>query len=195
MNELGITQAVVPIFPFPLDARPAAGEDFMQLLGRIGREMGVDGWKRTADLLNKSGETLKKEGIKLGYHNHNVEFAPVGNTTGWDVLIAQTDPKLVNLELDVGWVAAAGIDPIAEVRRLKGRVALMHVKDIKATTKPNFVLRQDPTEVGSGMIDWKKLLPAAYAAGVRKFYIEQEPPFTMDRFDAVAKSRAYLSSL
>ena len=49
-----------------------------------------------------------------------------------------------------------------------------------------------PTEVGSGRIDWEQLLPTAFDAGVRKFYVEQEPPFTMDRFDAIEKSRRFL---
>jgi sugar phosphate isomerase/epimerase len=71
----------------------------------------------------------------------------------------------------------------------------MHVKDVKATTKTNFELKQDPTEVGSGMIDWKKLLPAAYAAGIRGFYYEQEPPFAHPRLESAKISYDYLAKV
>jgi sugar phosphate isomerase/epimerase len=71
----------------------------------------------------------------------------------------------------------------------------MHVKDIKASTRPNFVMQQDPTEVGSGTIDWPRLLPAAYAAGIRDFYVEQEPPFTGSRIVAIETSYHYLNRL
>jgi sugar phosphate isomerase/epimerase len=69
------------------------------------------------------------------------------------------------------------------------------VKDIKADTQANFALKMDPTEVGSGKLDWKKLLPAAYAAGVRGFYVEQEPPFARPRIEAAKISYDYLAGV
>jgi sugar phosphate isomerase/epimerase len=77
--------------------------------------------------------------------------------------------------------------------RHKGRFSLMHVKDIKADTPANFELRMDPAEIGSGKLDWKTLLPAAYAQGVRGFYVEQEPPFTRPRIEAAKISHDYLA--
>lgn len=195
MRILGIDQAVVPIFPFPAGVRPEKDEVFPAFIARLGQSLGVDGWKRFGESLNTKAATLNKEGIRLGYHNHNVEFAPLGDTTAFDILLESTDPKLVTYELDVGWAAAAGLDPVLLLKRHPGRFTLMHVKDIKPSTVPNFALQQVPTEVGSGMVDWKILLPAAHKAGVRYFYIEQEPPFPGDRFDSVAKSSAYLSAL
>jgi sugar phosphate isomerase/epimerase len=150
-------------------------------------------WGRIAEFLNIKGAALQREGITLGYHNHNPEFEPVGNTTGFDIIARNTDRELVVLELDVGWVAAAGLDPAVLFSRYPGRFRLMHVKDIKSSTQTNFDFKQDPTEVGHGMLDWPKLLPAAYAAGVRDFYVEQEPPFEHDRFEAIAASFTYLS--
>ena len=75
-----------------------------------------------------------------------------------------------------GWVAAAGIDPIALFKRYPGRFRLMHVKDMRASTRPNFQMRQDPAEVGSGVIPGARILPAALTAGVEDFFVEQEPP-------------------
>ncbi len=95
----------------------------------------------------------------------------------------------------MGWVAAAGRDPLELLNQHKGRFTMMHVKDIKASTKPNFNLMQDPTEIGSGVLDWKKLLPAAHAGGVRSFFVEQEPPFERPRIEAVKIDHDYLAGL
>lgn len=194
LNTLGIHQVFLPLCPLPEGFSVPEGKSPQVAIGDALRAAGADHWKRTAALLNERGAALRPFGIRLGYHNHNMEFAPLdGGATGWDILIRETDPALVNFELDLGWTSAAGHDPVVELGRLKGRVKAVHVKDIKASTKTNFVMGQDPTEVGSGRLQWAKILPAALAAGVEHFYVEQEPPFTMDRLDAVTKSHAFLS--
>lgn len=194
LNTLGIHQVFLPLCPLPEGFSVPEGKSPQVAIGDALRAAGADHWKRTAALLNERGAVLRPFGIRLGYHNHNMEFAPLdGGATGWDILIRETDPALVNFELDLGWTSAAGHDPVVELGRLKGRVKAVHVKDIKASTKTNFVMGQDPTEVGSGRLQWAKILPAALAAGVEHFYVEQEPPFTMDRLDAVTKSHAFLS--
>jgi sugar phosphate isomerase/epimerase len=119
----------------------------------------------------------------------------VGATTGLEILLAETDPKLVTFEMDVGWVAAAGHDPVALLAKHKGRFTLMHLKDIKPSTAANFALKMDPADVGSGKLDWKRLLSAAYAEGVRNFYLEQEPPFTRPRIEAAKIGFDYLNSV
>jgi sugar phosphate isomerase/epimerase len=191
---LGTKDVVLPMFIMPTTIARRDGEDFAAYLSRAVTELGVDHWKRTAALLNARGAALHREGLSLAYHNHNIEFAPIGGTTGWEIIEKETDPALISFEVDAGWVAAAGHDPIAFVSHLKGRVRAMHVKDILASTKTNFAFRQDPSEVGGGTIDWARLLPASYAAGVRQYYVEQEPPFTGDRFASLAKSFGYLST-
>lgn len=195
LGVLGARAGILPIAPFPPDMKLGAGESYMQMIPRAFAEAGVDHWKRTAGLLNERAAVLQPLGVTLGYHNHNIEFAPIGNTTGWEVLMRETDPSLVFVEADVGWVAAAGLDPVAFLRRHSGRVRWMHVKDIKPETASNFALSMAPSEVGSGKQDWARILPAAWRAGVRHFYVEQEPPFAMPRMDAAAKSYAYLAQL
>ena len=78
-----------------------------------------------------------------------------GATNGFEILLKTTDPALVQFELDVGWVAAAGHDPFALLKAHPGRFRQMLVKDVKAKTKPNFASQQDPADIGSGIIDWK----------------------------------------
>lgn len=196
-HVIGIKSFVLPMFPIPshIDMTPKPGDDRRAVLARLAQQMTLDDWKATADLLNTAGAKIKKAGFSLGYHNHNVEFAPSAGTTGMEYLLKNTDPKLVHFEMDVGWVVAAGQDPFALIKAHPGRFKQMHVKDVLATTKPNFVFQQDPTEIGSGMIDWKKLLPAAYAAGIRDFFVEQEAPFAKLRLESIKVSFDYLNGL
>jgi sugar phosphate isomerase/epimerase len=193
---IGASYVVAPIFNPPDDVKldPIPGEGG-RIITRIARAMGEERWKRLAGTLNTIGKTLKAEGLRLGYHNHNMEFQPVGSRLAWDILLAETDPDLVTFELDVGWVAASGQDPAATFARNPGRYRLIHVKDLKATSQANFDLRMDPTEVGSGRIEWAKVLPAARAAGVEQFFVEQEAPFERDRMAAAEISFGYLSQL
>jgi sugar phosphate isomerase/epimerase len=155
----------------------------------------LDDWKRTAAFLNERGGALRREGLLLGYHNHNPEFAPVEGTTGFEVIARETDRKLVTLEMDAGWVRAAGLDPVALLNRYAGRFRLMHVKDISASTHVNFEWSMESTEVGHGIIDWPRVIAAAYKAGVTQYFVEQEPPSMKDRFASIADSFAFLSSM
>jgi sugar phosphate isomerase/epimerase len=173
----------------------APGKTFQEKLSAALAQAGEGGWKRTAALLNERAAALKPHGISLGYHNHNVEFAPVGKTRGWDILIRETDKKLVSFEVDIGWIAAAGLDPVPFMGRHAGRIRKVHVKDVQPSTKTNYALAMDPTQVGTGKLDWAHILPAAAKAGVQHFYVEQEPPFTMARIDAAAQSYRYLAAL
>ncbi|MGA0606540.1 sugar phosphate isomerase/epimerase family protein [Phenylobacterium sp. VNQ135] len=196
LNAIGVKHAVMPSPYVPDHAlKAAAGASGADSYRKMMGALTADDWKMNADFLNKKGAALKKAGIAVGYHNHNFEFAPQGKTTGLDILLAETDPALVTFEADVGWMAAAGVDPASFIQKHKGRFTLMHVKDVKASTKPNFELRMDPTEVGSGRLDWKRLLPAAHAAGVRGFYVEQEPPFERPRIEAARICHDYLAAL
>lgn len=192
MHVIGVKSVMMPIFYIP----DRLGADLRQ----AGVQMTADDWKWNADFLNEKAAVLKKSGITAGYHNHNFEFAPLkdakgADTNGMEILLNGTDPSLVTFEMDAGWVTAAGHDPLALLKAHPGRFTQMHVKDVKATTNTNFELKQDPTEVGSGMIDWKKLLPAAYAAGVRGFYYEQEPPFAHARLESAKISYDYLAKV
>ncbi len=195
LHTLGIKRAALPIMLLPDNFKMGEGESFQVAVARGIAAGGADVWKRTAMLLNEKASALKSHGIRLGYHNHNLEFAAVGTTTGWDILMQETDKALVDLEIDIGWVAASGMDPVAFLQKHRGRVTQLHVKDITAANVANTALQMSPTEIGSGTLDWAKILPAARKAGVQHFYVEQEPPFAGTRMAAVTKSIGYLSKL
>lgn len=188
MKVLGCAQVIAPALARPDDLKVAG-------YGDLAKAMTADHWKRQAAQLNDIGKKFKAEGIVFGYHNHNIEFSPVGGSTGLELLIANTDPKLVTFELDIGWVAAGGGDPTAFFNKHSGRFVAAHIKDLKASTVANYEVKMDPTEVGSGKLDWKTILPAAYRAGVRKFFVEQEPPFAFERLESARICYQYLNAL
>lgn len=196
-HALGVGTIICPIFNLPerFSSTPLPGEDGGKMLARLGASMTPDDWKSNAEYLNTKGKALKQYGLRFGYHNHNIELAPLGASTGLAELIRGTDPAFVSFEMDAGWVVAAGADPLALLAAHPGRFIAMHVKDVKAGTHPNFGLQMDPCEVGQGTIDWKTLLVKAHAANVRQFYVEQEPPFNKPRLESVAISFKYLNGL
>jgi sugar phosphate isomerase/epimerase len=195
MHVLGVKYVVVPMFTVPPRFKQGKGEDGLQFASRAGAEMTPDDWRRLAAQLNEKGAALKRHGLKLAYHNHNVEFVRHGSQTALDLLLANTDPDLVWFEMDVGWVAAGGADPIALLRAHRHRFRLMHIKDLKASTVPNNAFAMNPADVGSGALDWTKILPVAYDTGTRYYYVEQEPPFAEPRMDAARTDYEYLARL
>jgi len=134
----------------------------------------LDHFKRMADLLNRIGAQARKAGIQLAYHNLNYEFRRFDGQLGYDELLRSTDPELVKMEMDCGWVASSGEDPARYLREHPGRFPLIHVKDVK-DHDPNTVLRLNPVEVGRGIVDWPRVLTAAQASGVKIGYVEYEP--------------------
>lgn len=196
MHRLGAEYVVVPIFAVPASiGGPRPGEDGVAYLSRAGRQMQADDWRRLAALLDEKGAALKREGLKLAYHNHNVEFARHGSKSAYELLLENTEPGVVWFEMDVGWVAAAGVDPIALLRAHRHRFRLMHVKDLEASTVPNNAFRMDPADVGAGTLDWKRILPVGYEVGVRYYYVEQEAPFAGPRMEAARTDYQYLARL
>jgi sugar phosphate isomerase/epimerase len=151
-----------------------------------------DSWRETAadvtrlaERLNSLGELCRAEGIRLGYHNHAVEFAPLDGTTAWEILARDTSPDLVDLELDLYWAAHAGVDPAALLRRDRGRVRLVHAKDMALDSDAD-------APVGEGRLHWPEILDAA-GDDVRWYIVEQDEPG--DAFPAVERALGNLRSL
>lgn len=128
----------------------------------------IDDYKRTAQLLNKCGAQAKKYGLTLCYHNHAFEFTPIGKIQPFDILLNETESDLVKFELDIYWTHRAGVNTKKFIKKNKGRFPLFHVKDMENSSDKSFV------EVGTGVIDWKKMFNLADIAGMEYFYIEQD---------------------
>jgi sugar phosphate isomerase/epimerase len=155
----------------------------------------LDDWKANAELFNRIGEQTRAADITFAYHNHNIEFRRYGEISGYDALLAATDPRLVKLELDCGWMVSAGLDPVDYLGRYPDRYAMLHLKDLKRDHIPNTDLKMASTEVGKGIIDWPRLLAAAKKTSVKGLYVEQEPPFVASSLDSVRASFDYLKAL
>jgi sugar phosphate isomerase/epimerase len=146
----------------------------------------VDECKAVAEKMNKAAEILQKSGLKLGYHNHNFEWKPIGDTTFYDTIIDHTDPKLVAMEMDIYWVVRSGKDPLELFAKHPGRFSFVHVKDMDKT---NSGLN---TEIGNGSIDYVKILAKAKQGGVQHFIVEQENYTNIDPYVSIAQSAKYL---
>ena len=137
----------------------------------------ADGYKRGADQYNAWGAKAKAMGLKFGFHNHNVEFHPYGDTTGLEILLNHTDPALVQWQMDCYWVAQAGHDPVAMLRRFGNRIQSLHVKDRKPNATVTLETGKDSaffTEVGNGTLDWPAILRLAAKNHVPNMYVEQD---------------------
>ncbi|HTE02213.1 MAG TPA: sugar phosphate isomerase/epimerase [Mucilaginibacter sp.] len=150
----------------------------------------VDECKAVAEKMNKAAEICKTSGLKLGYHNHNFEWKPLGGgATFYDTILQHTDPKLVHMEMDIFWVVRAGQDPVKIFAKHPGRFALVHVKD---RDKKNTDLN---TEIGKGSIDFKTIIPKAKAAGVTHFIVEQENFTNIDPYVSITESAQYVKNV
>ncbi len=145
----------------------------------------IDGYKQVADLFNHAGERARKAGMQFGFHNHDYEFPPIDGQVPLDLLMTQTDPKLVAFEMDVFWITNAGKDPLAYFKRFPGRFPLLHIKDRDASGKM--------VSVGKGAIDWKAVLRHRTQAGTKHIFVEHDNP--ADPFASIADSYAYLRKL
>ena len=147
----------------------------------------VDNYKRTAEAFNKAGEDSKKATIKFGYHNHDFEFEKDNGQVLYDVLLANTNPELVHMELDLGWVIATGNDPLTYFKNHPGRFALWHLKDMDLQKKQS-------TEFGKGGLQILQILQHSKQSGMKYFYVEQEE-YTHSPFESMKENIDYLAKL
>lgn len=147
----------------------------------------ADGYKKIADRLNTAATICKSRGLKFAYHNHAFEFEKMGTGTGYDILLKETDPALVKMELDLFWVVNAGYNPLALFNAHPGRFVMWHVKDMDKTNK------NKQTEVGNGKIDFKAIFKAKKKAGLEQFFVEQEN-YDISPYDSVEKCIRYVKS-
>ena len=147
----------------------ALGQKYMVLAYLMPEERkSLDDYKKIAADLNKAGETCKKAGIQLCYHNHDFEFQAMDGTLPFDILMSQTDSKLIKVELDLYWAVKANHQPLDLFKKYPKRIELWHVKDMDNTDKKFF------TEVGSGTIDFTSIFKAHKKSGMKHFFVEQD---------------------
>jgi sugar phosphate isomerase/epimerase len=173
MREIGL----IPISSGAgVDGLEKKGDEIMKAASELGvKYMMVSSGCKSAqeymDLavrLNACGKTANKYGIAFQYHNHAHEFQKFDGKSGFDILVDGTDPALVKFQVDAGWVNWAGENPSATLRRLKGRIVTIHVKDHTPGENKQF------TEVGTGALPLVEVVRTAVEIGVQWMFVEQD---------------------
>ena len=147
----------------------------------------LDDWKRVAADFNRIAASAKTAGLQFAYHNHDFEFPLVEGRVPYDVLLAETDPKLVKMEIDLYWMTKGGQDPLTYFARWPGRIPLVHVKDSAGPPDHKMV------DVGAGTIDWKRIFAKSQQAGIQHYFVEHDQP--ADPIASITASCAYLKKL
>jgi len=157
--------------------------------------MSLDEAKRTAELANRIGEGAQRVGLQFTYHNHNFEFVDQGGgQIGYDVLLKETDPKLVKFQIDCGWMIFAGHDPVAYFKQYPQRFPMIHVKDF--LPRANGETQMRGAELGHGTVDYKPIFAAGAKAGLQHYFVEQEGPFArMSPVEAAQVNYDYLRAI
>lgn len=162
------------------------GQKYMVCAWLSPKERGsLDHYKKLAEDFNKAGETCKKAGVQFCYHNHDFEFVQEDGKYPYETLLENTDKSLVKMEIDLYWLSKAKQDPIALIEKHPGRFPLWHMKDMDKTEKQMF------TEVGNGVIDFKKILEHSKKAGLKYFFVEQDV-CPGDPYNSITQSIDYI---
>ncbi|WP_339790413.1 sugar phosphate isomerase/epimerase [uncultured Imperialibacter sp.] len=144
-----------------------------------------DNFKLLADKLNQMGERVQSAGLGFAYHNHDFEFAPHNGVKGYDIILSETDPQLVKLQMDMYWVVRSSNSTPAElIAANPGRYVMWHIKDMDKVT-------QDYSELGNGSIDYIKMLSTIDTDALEYYYLEQGGNFATNSMQSIADSAAY----
>lgn len=164
-----------------------AGQEYVICSSMPTEGQDIDNYLRVAEAFNKAGEDCKKLGLKFGYHNHSYEFESDKGQVLYDVLLKNTDPSLVHMELDLGWVVMGGKNPIDYFNQYPGRFPLWHLKDMS-------ILEGGSTEFGKGDLNIAEMLENIDLSGVKYMFMEQEE-YDKNPFDSIQYNLNYLAKL
>jgi len=145
-------------------------------------------YRTLANQLNQIGQQCQASGLQLCYHHHDFELVTFNGQRALDLLLTETDPAYVQLELDTYWLKFGGVDPAEYIRRWPNRVPLVHLKDMSQTQPPTFA------EVGTGILDWSSIFGAAPVCNVQWYIVEQDT-CPGDPFDSLKLSWDNLENL
>ncbi len=146
----------------------------------------LDSYKSLAAKLNEAAVHARQAGLQLVYHNHDFEFINFNGTTGFDILLRETDPQDLKFELDIYWAVKAGKDPVALFEQNPGRYVMWHVKDMDKADKSY-------TEVGSGSIDYNKIFAKYKQSGMKHYFVEQDV-IKIDPYESITRSFQHVKS-
>lgn len=159
----------------------------------IGPQQSIEEYKKFAAIFNEKGRICQQYGIKFAYHNHDYTFKKINGEIPQEILLKETDPSLVDFEMDMYWVVAGGEDPLEWFTKHPGRFTLGHVKD--RGKKPVAEGKYESTDLGTGSIDYTTLLPKVKPLGLSYLIMEQEYYPNQSPLKAAATGANYLKKL
>lgn len=193
---------------FQLDLAAQLGQEYFVVpVPPIGTwdKLTVDSYKFMSAQFNKASEICRKSGVKFAYHNHYWEFKPLeGAKTGFDIMMAETDPKLVDFELDLFWATKAGAEPVELFQKYPKRIVMWHVKDMDKSKTDSVYTAAIPSpavsdvfknikfaEVGTGAINFKEIFK--HTEDLKYYFVEQDQITLPNKFDSVKMSFDYIN--
>lgn len=145
----------------------------------------IDNFKLLAEQLNTIGERVNRARLQFAYHNHDFEFTDYNGITGYDIILAETEPELVKLQMDMYWVAhSSKKNPATLILENPGRYVMWHIKDMDKITR-------DYSEMGNGSIDYQTLLSSIDKDSLQYYYIEQGGNFAVNSMQSITDSANY----
>ena len=191
-TEPGTARYIICSFPGFRDTAKAGKLPFKQQVTAFT----ADDWKWNAEQFNTWGAKAKAAGFQFGYHNHTMEFASKDGTVPYDVLVTQTDPKLVVFELDCGWVTVGGGSPEHYLRTYANRIKMLHVKDFKRGAGQGSVDNPPPAaELGQGTSDYPAIFKVVKPGTIQHMFVEQEAYPDMPWEQALKVDADYMGKL
>lgn len=159
----------------------------------VGPQKKIDDFKKIAEEFNQAGDICKKAGLRFAYHNHDYSFQPVEGQLPQDVMMQNTNPDTVDFEMDIYWVDTAGANPIEWFEKYPNRFRLCHIKDRQKGAPLDG--ENYSCIVGTGEIDFPKVLKVAKDKGLEYYIIEQEKFDNITTIEAAAQNAAYMKKL
>lgn len=160
-----------------------------------GPQKSIDDFKRIADEFNGYGETCRKNGLRFAYHLHDYPYVPVDGQLPIDVLLAHTDSSLVDFQMDFYYTVTQGKNPEAYIRKYRPRFRLCHMRDVLKKRLPPGSKEESACDLGTGIINYPRLLTTALNNGMEYFFVEQSRFYHETPLESARVNATYLENL
>ena len=168
-----------------IEGAHAVGHSFITWPWLDPKDRNMEGFKKLVPKLNAIGDRVVKGGLRFAYHNHGFEFDDHNGEIGYDLIVNETDPDLVKLQLDMYWVAhSSKLTSNEWIAKQPGRIVMWHIKDMHKVSR-------DYTELGNGSIDYHPILPEAEKSGLEYYYLEQGGNFAVNSMQSISDSAEF----
>ena len=191
-QKLGTAQFIICSFP---GFRPGSAATRLPFKKQV-TAFTSDDWKWNAEQFNTWGKRVRDVGFQFGYHNHTMEFKQQGGMVPYELLLKETDPRLVVMELDCGWVTVGGGSPEYYLRTYADRIKMLHVKDFATDPGHSSIDNPPPAaELGRGTANYPEIFAAVKPGAMEHMFVEQEAFLDLPPAEALKVDADYMARL